>query len=67
MVELFCAEKFKIVAWVLSDGIEGDGIVKFNDDRMVTVIFWLIEIDELFAKVVLKPGVCVVFDRTNIV
>ena len=60
MVELLAAE-------VLFESIEGDWLVTFNDDGMVTIVFCLIEIDESVANVLLGLGVCVVFDGMDIV
>ena len=56
-----------LVAEVLFDNSVSDWLVTFNDDGMVTIVFWLIEIDESVANVLLGLGVCVVFDGMNIV
>ena len=56
-----------LVAEVLFDNSESDGLVTFKDDGTVTVILWLIEIDGSVVNVLLGPGVCVVFDGMNIV
>ena len=66
-VELFANEEFKLLGCVLLENIEDNWLVTFNDDGMVTIVFWSIETDEPIASVLLGPGEGVVFDGMNIV